>query len=324
MAELTAEEREKRYQESTHGRAMRELREQQERFDATGLPHAHLPGSRHEHAFYEHILKVVHSAGPQIPSRIYSMFWDVPSEYSIDDAPEDEFEAALANYLISNPGELNLPSGYEFYRHSVNTGELRKGNKSWLTFRGTRTAEDVLTDIMLWEEAETNARFSDARELVYDLKSANPTRDYKVTGHSLGGSIADYIASEFDFNGVVFNPYVRVTSNHTKQRVKAIATVDDPASLLYGGDVELYSATKNARSLPLSKRLVEAHKFNQFATRASLEKRLGQSLYKKEPRPSPPLIPEAPVQNTKRSLREIMESNKAKREERKRKRVKNQ
>ena len=74
-----------------------------------------------------------------------------------------------------------------------------KGNSEGpivISFRGTKSASDVLSDIRLGIFGTVDKKFRDsAFEFYQKVRDANPNREIVLTGHSLGGHLAQYVAS---------------------------------------------------------------------------------------------------------------------------------
>lgn len=66
-----------------------------------------------------------------------------------------------------------------------------------ISFRGTKTGKDVISDIRLSTLGVVEKEFRDAAFKFYeDIKKANPGRQIVLTGHSLGGHLAQYVATK--------------------------------------------------------------------------------------------------------------------------------
>ncbi len=65
-----------------------------------------------------------------------------------------------------------------------------------ISFRGTKTGSDVLSDIRLGVAGTVDKEFRDSAFKFYEeVRQANPEREIILTGHSLGGNIAHYVAT---------------------------------------------------------------------------------------------------------------------------------
>lgn len=201
--------------------------------------------------------------------RIIDRFLNESSQYDIGSTDEDEFQAALATQLVYKPTAVVLPPEWQWIQHSADVGELRVGPKAYIAFRGTNTFGDVLDDISLAVSGEQASRAQRSLETVRKIQQLNPALKYSVTGHSLGGSLADYVASELGVPGFVFNPYLRLTKK--QQQVKVISTYTDPVSLLYKGEMKYYHPRK-----------VSGHTLESLFTSDDLSRRLSKRATKKD------------------------------------------
>jgi len=65
-----------------------------------------------------------------------------------------------------------------------------------ISFRGTKSASDVLSDIRLGILGTVDKKFRDSAFQFYQkVRAENPHREIVLTGHSLGGHLAQYVAS---------------------------------------------------------------------------------------------------------------------------------
>ncbi|MFI4918886.1 MAG: Mbeg1-like protein [Legionellales bacterium] len=82
-----------------------------------------------------------------------------------------------------------------------------------ISFRGTTTKSDVLSDLRLLARGVVNTRFRNAALAFYKkVHEENPGREIVLTGHSLGGHLAQYVATKA-YNSepaLLSNPLVQV------------------------------------------------------------------------------------------------------------------
>jgi dienelactone hydrolase len=85
-------------------------------------------------------------------------------------------------------------------------------NESIIAFRGTdphtwsRAKRDIPADIRLGMGNTSSDRFVQARRKIQDFHRQHPGRHITLTGHSLGGTIAEEIGRENHIDSAVFNP----------------------------------------------------------------------------------------------------------------------
>jgi hypothetical protein len=79
--------------------------------------------------------------------------------------------------------------------------------KSYLVFKGTSDANDVIPDlsILLGYQSSHNS-FQNALDLYDQLKKEKNDHEWEVVGHSLGGAKAMYVAERKGINSHAFNP----------------------------------------------------------------------------------------------------------------------
>lgn len=66
-----------------------------------------------------------------------------------------------------------------------------------ISFRGTKAMGDVLSDMMLATGGVVEKKFRDAAfEFYQQVRKDNPNREIIITGHSLGGHLAQYVATK--------------------------------------------------------------------------------------------------------------------------------
>lgn len=66
-----------------------------------------------------------------------------------------------------------------------------------IAYRGTKTMDDVASDIRLGVAGVVDKQFRDAAfEFYRKVREANPEREIVITGHSLGGHLAQYVAAK--------------------------------------------------------------------------------------------------------------------------------
>jgi hypothetical protein len=147
------------------------------------------------------------------------------NEEILDSMDANDYEYAIASqisysyYDNNNDAEAtqrildNYIEGYKFDKeYSYNNGStiVRPDGSAILAYRGTRPTnlDDLNADAsILAGQHRTNIphpRFIEANNHYQFVKNKYPNLD--ITGHSLGGTIADYVARQNEEKAVVFNP----------------------------------------------------------------------------------------------------------------------
>lgn len=79
-----------------------------------------------------------------------------------------------------------------------------------IAFRGTKTKRDMLSDISIVSRGVVGKNFRDAAYKFYEeTRKAHPNRHIILTGHSLGGNLATYVAAK------AFNTNKQERTNHS-------------------------------------------------------------------------------------------------------------
>lgn len=84
--------------------------------------------------------------------------------------------------------------------------------------RGTEDIQDVKTDLNMWLH-KFNSQFSSA--FIYYIKIRNKYKNIIFTGHSLGGSIAQYLGTTCGNETITFQAY-GIANNYDKKHVNNI------------------------------------------------------------------------------------------------------
>lgn len=119
-------------------------------------------------------------------------------------------EAAIYSYSHKN----SIPNGY-ILREPINIGRdgfyadvLQQGNDIIIAYRGTNNLfnKDLRNDIAM-ARAHMPEQAYRALEVYDRIKRENPNSDISVTGHSLGGSLAEVVGGLRGAFAVTFNAY---------------------------------------------------------------------------------------------------------------------
>jgi hypothetical protein len=131
------------------------------------------------------------------------------------DFHEELRQCSISSY---NPYEKGVPSGYKLVAASKvdpSTGfaaiALQKDNKIIIAIRGTELndQQDIDNDKKMWLKKEIPGQVNEAKIFISTIQSDPKFRNKEITltGHSLGGSIAQIIGATHGFDTVTFNPY---------------------------------------------------------------------------------------------------------------------
>ncbi|MBR6126496.1 DUF2974 domain-containing protein [bacterium] len=116
-----------------------------------------------------------------------------------------------AIYSYHKPGNYP-PSGYRVIDFDENkkTGfyadVLSNGNDIIIAYRGTESGQDIRNDVAM-AKSKIPAQTIDAIRIYDKVKREYPNADIVVTGHSLGGSLAEIVSGIRGNLAVTFNAY---------------------------------------------------------------------------------------------------------------------
>ena len=116
-----------------------------------------------------------------------------------------------AIYSYHKPGNYP-PAGYRVIDFDENkkTGfyadVLSNGNDIIIAYRGTESGQDIRNDVAM-TKSKIPAQAIDAIRIYDKVKREHPNADIVVTGHSLGGSLAEIVSGIRGSLAVTFNAY---------------------------------------------------------------------------------------------------------------------
>ena len=114
-------------------------------------------------------------------------------------------------YSYHKPGNYP-PAGYRVidFAENKNTGfyadVLSNGNDIIIAYRGTESGQDIRNDVAM-AKSKIPAQTTDALKIYDKVKREHPNADITVTGHSLGGSLAEIVSGIRGNLAVTFNAY---------------------------------------------------------------------------------------------------------------------
>jgi len=103
-----------------------------------------------------------------------------------------------------------------------------------IAYRGTADTADVLTDVYVAAGSTKHPRFKDAVDLADKVKNKYQ-KDPKLTGHSLGGTLAHHVSDQRGHEATLFNPGSNFLAapRKTSSRVKVVRRDTDLISQGY-------------------------------------------------------------------------------------------
>lgn len=116
-----------------------------------------------------------------------------------------------AIYSYHKPGNYP-PAGYRIidFNENKNTGfyadVLSNGNDIIIAYRGTESGQDIRNDVAM-AKSKIPAHAIDAIRIYDKVKREHPNSNIVVTGHSLGGSLAEIVSGIRGNLAVTFNAY---------------------------------------------------------------------------------------------------------------------
>lgn len=151
-------------------------------------------------------------------------------------------ESHLIFSQLSNIVYYNDQKRYKFRRYEylselsdqesgVFKNELLK--KIIISFRGTLIIKDLITDLSIFRGTLTDSeRYKKSELLIKKIINLYSNYNIILTGHSLGGTLAINLCSNFNLEAVVFNSAHRIGDNFKKYNITYYTKEGDPYSML--------------------------------------------------------------------------------------------
>lgn len=132
------------------------------------------------------------------------------ADYALPDADlgVDRTFATLSNEVYKDPDQRNNVGDYAEDKEFSQPGStvfIHSSGEPVIVFRGTKTADDISADIDILLGRRRHQRFNEALDLEEKVRKKygkSPT----VTGHSLGGTLANHVALNRRNRAIIFNP----------------------------------------------------------------------------------------------------------------------
>ena len=175
------------------------------------------------------------------------------------------FQDTLKSSYMSKKDSSNLlsKSGYQFDSQLSNIQSRvyhnPKNNKVLVTYRGTKNwLNDVPTDLaILVGGLKSTSRYKDSKKVYENAKKKYNTDSVTITGHSLGGSLANAVGGSKD-DIYTLNKGVGLFNPNTKSNEHAYRTSTDLISALSAGDKHQHSFNG------FNANLLHAHEINRL------------------------------------------------------------
>lgn len=146
-----------------------------------------------------------------------------------------------------------------------------------IAYRGTdpTKAGDLIADMHIAAGSEKlSKRFTFAEEKYKEAKNKYTNDKITLTGHSLGGALANWVSEKHDVHATTFNPGVGAASlhpTHHKQKKgtrRIIRVHSDPVSKLIQAKQKLYGDQPNEEVVNLGEQLgiLNSHSIDNFTS----------------------------------------------------------
>lgn len=172
--------------------------------------------------------------------------------------PDTRFLATIANEAYRNEVERPQLIGEYEYDTQLSGKKTavyvdRKRKKAVVSHRGTEISDpsDLRSDFLgvFLGGRDQDPQFAGANVRTLSVKNKYKGYDITATGHSLGGTLANYSAEKNRIRSVTFNPGAGLPEIFAPTWGETNRTITDPVSLLARGKVKQYRAKNGAHDL---------------------------------------------------------------------------
>lgn len=114
-------------------------------------------------------------------------------------------KAAITNAKLAEDCYSSKPQGFENYKPITTINNDKNGfsataytddyNNLIIAYKGTDDMKDIVSDLQMFQN-KIPEQYADAKKFYEQIKEQYPNKSITLTGHSLGGSLAQLVASE--------------------------------------------------------------------------------------------------------------------------------
>ncbi|WP_157573340.1 DUF2974 domain-containing protein, partial [Novosphingobium sp. AAP83] len=174
----------------------------------------------------------------------YQRFYDLSVlSNKVYEQPYGPINGYTESYVFINDSEIISGDGFGFYaaayRNSNNPDDVI------IVYRGTDGIFDALPNVAIAGLADWDVQFDQAISfadyVMRTERATNPNAQFTVTGHSLGGSLAQVVAAMFELNGAAFDPGGAaniVASTTFANRAADLEAQNPNSSINFGGGAQ--------------------------------------------------------------------------------------
>lgn len=172
---------------------------------------------------------------------------------------QDKFyQLSNRSYDSTQPLPADFTADTQLSTSTAQVSVDKEGNP-YIAFRGTKTFEDIFPDVDIALGLRGHPRYQQALDLTKNVETKYG-KQAQVTGHSLGGTIAEHVSDKLGNKAVVFNPGKSLfgTVRPSNERLTIHRKENDPISsgLKYTGKFD--KVIEASPGPPLERRLRSA------------------------------------------------------------------